>query len=279
MKGGRKIVPGSWIGHKKPHSPNLKGVAKKYPILQTVAIQQFLCTQNTHTLNTQPFYGSVEFVRENPGEPVPEEHSPTTLIAVINHPHQPSPSSTIHGIPPIQSTQNCTEIYLFQNWWVPAFSLPMSVNHIAKKDVHLTMFCHVSAQLINNVTKQKWLECTVTLLHRLKIHDTKHVFFTDEKNFYLNHPVTNQNSSLGNWQESQWQAKSCPGPEWKVCTACDGLSWGEFQWQALIAFCKWESKGRQWLLCWLSSSYSSRWVHTTHFKFLVPTKYRWNGLS
>ena len=37
---------------------------------------------NTHT-HTQPFYGSVEFVRENPGEPVPEEHSPTTLIVVI----------------------------------------------------------------------------------------------------------------------------------------------------------------------------------------------------
>jgi len=29
-------------------------------------------TENTHT-HTQPFYGSVEFVRENPGEPVPEE--------------------------------------------------------------------------------------------------------------------------------------------------------------------------------------------------------------
>jgi len=26
-----------------------------------------------HTHTTQPFYGSVEFVRENPGEPVPEE--------------------------------------------------------------------------------------------------------------------------------------------------------------------------------------------------------------
>jgi len=26
----------------------------------------------THT-HTQPFYGSVEFVRDNPGEPVPEE--------------------------------------------------------------------------------------------------------------------------------------------------------------------------------------------------------------
>jgi len=49
-----------------------------------------------HT-HTQPFYGSVEFVRENPGEPVPEEHSPTTLIVVINHPYQLSPSSTIHG--------------------------------------------------------------------------------------------------------------------------------------------------------------------------------------
>jgi len=33
----------------------------------------------------------VEFVRENPGEPVPEEHSPTTLIVVINHPYQLSP--------------------------------------------------------------------------------------------------------------------------------------------------------------------------------------------
>jgi len=27
---------------------------------------------NTHT-HTQPFYGSLDFVRDNPGEPVPEE--------------------------------------------------------------------------------------------------------------------------------------------------------------------------------------------------------------
>jgi len=31
-----------------------------------------LLTTHTHT-HTQPFYGSVEFVRDNPGEPVPEE--------------------------------------------------------------------------------------------------------------------------------------------------------------------------------------------------------------
>ena len=28
---------------------------------------------NSYYTHTQPFYGSVEFVRENPGEPVPEE--------------------------------------------------------------------------------------------------------------------------------------------------------------------------------------------------------------
>jgi len=36
---------------------------------------------HTHT-HTQPFYGSVEFVRDNPGEPVPEEtftHSLTLI--------------------------------------------------------------------------------------------------------------------------------------------------------------------------------------------------------
>jgi len=27
-----------------------------------------------HNTHTQPFYGSVEFVRENPGEPIPEEN-------------------------------------------------------------------------------------------------------------------------------------------------------------------------------------------------------------
>ena len=34
---------------------------------------QIICLLHTHKHNTQPFYGSVEFVRENPGEPVPEE--------------------------------------------------------------------------------------------------------------------------------------------------------------------------------------------------------------
>jgi len=41
-----------------------------------------------HTL-TQPFYGSIDLFRDNPGEPIPEEHSPTHT----HHGHQ-SPLST-----------------------------------------------------------------------------------------------------------------------------------------------------------------------------------------
>jgi len=39
--------------------------------------------------NTQPFYGSVEFVRENPGEPVPEE----TFTHYSHRSHQSSLSA------------------------------------------------------------------------------------------------------------------------------------------------------------------------------------------
>jgi len=41
---------------------------------------------NQHTHNTQPFYGSVEFVRDNKGEPVPEEtftHSHSSWSSII----------------------------------------------------------------------------------------------------------------------------------------------------------------------------------------------------
>ena len=42
-----------------------------------------------HTHTTQPFYGSVEFVRENPGEPVPEE----TFTHYSHRSHQSSLSA------------------------------------------------------------------------------------------------------------------------------------------------------------------------------------------
>ena len=65
---------------------------------------------HTHTHNTQPFYGSVEFVRENPGEPVPEEHSPTTLIVVIIAIHacifNVRLQSTVHSLRQLNLNQN-----------------------------------------------------------------------------------------------------------------------------------------------------------------------------
>ena len=63
----------------------------------------------THT-HTQLFYGSVEFVRDNPGEPLPEEtFTHSTLIVVINHPNLLSPSTMNHGILHIQST--CSAVF------------------------------------------------------------------------------------------------------------------------------------------------------------------------
>jgi len=45
-----------------------------------------LCCKKEYTHNTQPFYGSVEFVQDNPGEPVPEEtftHSHSSWSSII----------------------------------------------------------------------------------------------------------------------------------------------------------------------------------------------------
>jgi len=49
-------------------------------------IMAHLILSFTHTHNTQPFYGSVDFVRDNPGEPVPDEtfiHSQLSRSSII----------------------------------------------------------------------------------------------------------------------------------------------------------------------------------------------------
>jgi len=59
---------------------------------------------DTHT-HTQLFYGSLDSVWDNPGEPVPEEtftHSHLSWSSVI--PYLLPPSNRIHGIPPVQFT-------------------------------------------------------------------------------------------------------------------------------------------------------------------------------
>jgi len=60
---------------------------------------------NTHT-HTQPFYGSVEFVRDNLGEPLPEEtftHSHPSWSSII--PYLLPPSITIHVILIVDQTR------------------------------------------------------------------------------------------------------------------------------------------------------------------------------
>src|SRR6218665_993747 len=51
-------------------------------------------------------------------------------------------------------------------------------------------------KIISNAVRQKRLERPSALLRRLKVRDTKRVFFADEKNFYLNPPISNQNNSV-----------------------------------------------------------------------------------
>ena len=57
---------------------------------------------HTHT-HTQPFYGSLNFFWDNPGEPVPEEtFSYSHLLWSSIIPYLLPPSVTIHGILPVQ---------------------------------------------------------------------------------------------------------------------------------------------------------------------------------
>jgi len=76
-----------------------------------------------------------------------------------------------------------------------------SVIRIAKKDLRLKSFRRVPAQIINDATRQKRLLRATALLRRLTPRDTKTVFFTDEKAFYLNTPVCQQNNRV--WSEGK----------------------------------------------------------------------------
>jgi len=79
----------------------------------------------------QPFYDSLDFVRDNPGEPVAEEtftHSHLLWSSVI--PYLLPPSFTIHSSLPVQFT--CLTVFLNKNWMQtidvsPRYSVPKLV--------------------------------------------------------------------------------------------------------------------------------------------------------
>src|SRR6218665_1151992 len=55
------------------------------------------------------------------------------------------------------------------------------------------VFC---GQIITNALRQNRLERSSALLRRLKVCDSRRVVFTDEKNFCLNPPISNQNNRV-----------------------------------------------------------------------------------
>jgi len=71
-----------------------------------------------------------------------------------------------------------------------------SIRHIAKMDLELSAFRHMPAQVLSDAVKLKWLERCRALLRCLTVNKVKQVFFTDEKNFYLNPPVNTQNDRV-----------------------------------------------------------------------------------
>src|SRR3981081_3139682 len=65
-----------------------------------------------------------------------------------------------------------------------------SVCVIAKTDLRLSCFKQIPGQVLSEQIKQKRLVRCKKLLRRRTVHKAKLMFFTDEKVFYLDPPVT-----------------------------------------------------------------------------------------
>jgi len=101
---------------------------------------------HTHTLTlTQPSYGSMDFVWDNSGEQVPAEtfnHSHLSWSSII--PYLLHPSTTIHGILPVQSRH----LTVFSTISVQVFfGLPLGLAPSTSYSIHfftqsLSSFCN-----------------------------------------------------------------------------------------------------------------------------------------
>ena len=78
-----------------------------FHVTPTYNHQIFIPGAQLHTHSTQPFYGSMDFVWDNPGELVPEEtftHSYLLWSSIV--PYLLHPSNMIRGILPITLNKN-----------------------------------------------------------------------------------------------------------------------------------------------------------------------------
>jgi len=111
----------------------------KCTILQ-LAAALIVIHYNTHT---QPFYSSMDFVRDNPGEPVPDEtFTPSHLSWPSIVPYLLHPPNTIHGILPVQSMRltiffhNLSPSFLWSTSW------PGTIHFILRTFLHPIIVFH-----------------------------------------------------------------------------------------------------------------------------------------
>jgi len=94
--------------------------------------------------HTQPFYGSMDFVGDHPGEPVPDvtfTHSHLSWSSITPYLHHPS--NMIHGILPVQSMHMTIFFHNLQVF----FGLPVSLAPFNSYSIHfftqsLSSFCN-----------------------------------------------------------------------------------------------------------------------------------------
>jgi len=121
------------------NSKNLRTTLRKFwylcVLLLALSVCQLFFTTCFHSnfsqTHTQPFYGSMDFVCDNPGEPVPEEtftHSHLSWSSIV--PYQLHPSTTIHG--------RCCKITIEVS---TAMSASLQCRHVSAASIPLIRFC------------------------------------------------------------------------------------------------------------------------------------------
>jgi len=125
---------------------------------------------HTHT-HTQLFYSSMDLVRDNPGEPVPEEIFTYTQLSWSSiAPYLLDPSNMIHGTPPLCSIQmpdNLSPSFLWSTSWpgTPDFILHTFLHpvilffsqHMPIPSQPVLILCHLTLVSLSNLYLEFYL--------------------------------------------------------------------------------------------------------------------------
>ena len=113
------------------------GAGSKTRLRQTLIHVRLTTCPNEPETHIQPFYGSLDFVRDYPGEPVPVEtftYSHLSWSSIV--PYLLHPSNTIHGILPVQSTRLTVFFYNLSPRFMWSTSWPGTLHFILHTFLH-----------------------------------------------------------------------------------------------------------------------------------------------